>query len=453
MSKLSVFIFIIFLAVLALFAFHNQKLTTIQIPFGTVYETPTIALLLLSVALGALGMLVVFVLRDTKRYVDNIQFQKRQKKEARVREFYSKAVNCLLSHHDQNEAKQLLNQILVEDPDNLNALLRLGDIASGEDDFQKAREFYLKARELNPKNVEVLFSLVKLSEKRGWFDESLRYIEEILELDDRNLSALYKKREIFEKQEKWDELVFVQKAILKNERAEQDKERERLNLVGYKYEYGRHSLENGDLEKAKKAFRTVARLEKEFVPAALGLAEVLLREGETEEAINLLEKSYEQNASVILLLRLEDMLISANEPLRLIRIYKNNILKNPLDPVVKFFLARLYFRLEMIDDAFETIYSIDTGGIVYPELHRLLGDLHMKRNEPTAAAREFKKALDCRMPSSLSYSCSRCSHKISEWSGRCVKCREWSTYRVDLSPLETARRPVASTQLETAFLL
>ncbi len=78
-----------------------------------------------------------------------------------------------------------------------------------------------------------------------------------------------------------------------------------------------------ELEKAKKAFRTVLRIDKDFVPATLGLAEVLLREGESEEAVNTLEKSYEQTSSMIALARLEDLLINLGEPARLIRIYKN----------------------------------------------------------------------------------------------------------------------------------
>jgi lipopolysaccharide biosynthesis regulator YciM len=403
-------------------------------PFGKVYETPTIALILLSLAIGALAMLFVFVVRDTKRYVDNLQYQKRQKKEAKVQELYSKALNYLFAHHDQAEAKELLQEVLKEDPEHLNALLQLGDIALSEDDFQKAREYYQRARDLNSRNMEVLFSLERLMEKTGRLPDAVRYIEEILDMDDKNLSALYKKRDILEKQEKWDELVFIQKTILKNEHKERDKNRERQNLVGFKYEYGRHSLENGDLEKAKKAFRTVLRLEKDFIPATLGLAEVLLREGETEEAINLLEKSYEQTSSMIVLLRLEDLLISVNEPLRLIRIYKNNILKNPQDPVIKFFLVRLYYRLEMIDDAFETMTSIDTGGATYPEMHQLMGNLYMKRNQINMAVREFKKALDFnKCAFSLSYNCSSCGHTASEWSGRCSNCRRWSTYQFNLS--------------------
>jgi lipopolysaccharide biosynthesis regulator YciM len=434
MSKLAVFVFVLFLAALALFAIYNQKATIVQIPFGKVYETPTIALILLSIVIGALAMLFVFVVRDTKRYVDNLQYQKKQKREAKVQELYSKALNNLFSHHNQAEAKELFKDVLTEEPEHQNALLQLGDIAIAEDDFQKAREYYQRAKDLNPRNIEVLFSFEKLMEKTGRWSDALRYIEEVLDVDDENLSALYKKREILEKQERWDEVVLVQKTILKSEHAEKDKNRERQNLIGYKYEYARHSLENGDLEKAKKAFSTVLRLEKDFIPATLGLAEVLLQEGETEEAINLLEKSYEQTLSMILLLRLEDLLISVGEPLRLLRIYKNNILRKPQDPVIKFFLGKLYYRLEMIDDAFETMNSIDTGGTIYPEMHQLIGNLYLKRNQTDRAVYEFKKALDAhKCAFSFSYSCKHCGHTASEWSGRCLNCRQWSSYQLNLS--------------------
>lgn len=433
MGKLTVFIFVLFLAALALFAIHNQEVATIQIPFGKAYETPTIALILLCVAIGALAMLSVFIVRDTKRYVDNLQYQKKQKRDAKVQELYSKALNYLFSHHNMTEARELLKEVLKEDPEHLNALLQLGDIAIAEDNFHKAREYYQRARDLNPKNIEVLFSLERLMERTERWSEALRYGEEVLEIDDENLSALYKKRDLLEKLERWDDLVLVQKTILKNEHTEKDKDRERQNLVGYKYEYGRHSLENGELEKAKKAFRTVLRLEKDFIPATLGLAEVLLREGETEEAINLLEKSHEQTSSMIVLLRLEDLLISVGEPLRLIRIYKSNISKNPQDPLIKFFLAKLYYRLEMIDDAFETMAAVDTGGTVYPEMSQLMGNLYMKRNQTDRAVYEFKKALEAhKCAFSLSYSCKNCGHTSSEWSGRCSNCLQWSTYQLNL---------------------
>jgi lipopolysaccharide biosynthesis regulator YciM len=433
MSKLAIFIFVLFIAALAVFAIFNQEVTTVKIPFGKTYETPTIALVLLSGAVGALVMLLVFVVRDTKKFLDSWQYQKKHKKEAKVQELYSKAVNYLHAHHNQNEAKELLGEVLTEEPEYLNALLRLGDIAISEEDFQKAREYYQKAWDLNPQSLEALFAMERLMERTGRWPDTLRYIEEILEIDEGNLSALYKKRDMLERLDRWNDLIFVQKAIFKNEHTEKDRNRERQNLAGYKYEYGRHSLENGELEKAKKAFRTVLRLEKDFIPATLGLTEVLLREGEAEEAINLLEKGYEQTSSLVILSRLEDLLINVGEPARLIRIYKNNLSKNPQDPLMKFFLGKLYYRLEMIDDAFETLTSIDTGGTAYPDLHQLMGNLYMKRNQTDRAVYEFKRALDVYKPVfSLSYRCKDCGYMSSEWSGRCTNCKKWSTYQFNL---------------------
>ena len=104
-------------------------------------------------------MLVVFTIRDTKRFIDNLQYQRKQKKEARVQEMYSKALNALLAHNE-DEAKESLEGILAEEPKHLDALLRLGDIASAEEEYQKARSFYNKAFASNQQNPEVL-SLLK----------------------------------------------------------------------------------------------------------------------------------------------------------------------------------------------------------------------------------------------------------------------------------------------------
>ncbi len=431
MNKLSISIFILFLGVVALFAIFNQDITTITVPFNKTYEISKVALLLLSSAVGALVMLIVIAIRDAKRYIDNWQYLKKQKKETEVQELYSKALNSLLAQNE-DEAKEFLQGVLLKEPEHLFAILRLGDIALAEEDFQKAAEYYKKARNINLQNLETLFSLERLMEKTGRWSDALQYLEEILDIDDENLSALYKKREILEKQGRWDELVSVQKLIMKNEHTERDKNRERQNLVGYKYEYGRQSLENGEIEKAKKAFKTVLRLEKDFIPATLGLTEVLLREGENEEAINLLEKTYEETFSMIILARLEDLLINLGEPGRLIRIYKSTLSKNPQDPRMKFFLGKLFYRLEMIDDAFDTLSSIDASSAGYPELYQLLGNLYLKRHQADKAVQEFKKAFDMKVALKTPYCCRECGNTSPEWSGRCDDCKKWNTLQLSL---------------------
>ena len=431
MGKLSVFIFVLFLAALAVFAIHNKELTTVTIPFNGVYELPKIALILLSSAAGALAMLLIFAVRDTRKFIDNLQFQKKQKKDIKVQELYSKALNSILAHKE-DVAREALGEILAEEPDHVDALLRLGDIYSSEEDHQKANTYYQRARAVNPRNLETLFAVEELLEKSGRWTEAMKYVEDILEVDGDNLTAMYRKRGILEKLSKWDDLVYLQKGILKHEHSEKDRKREHQNLIGYKYEYGRDSLENNQLEKAKKAFKTVLRLDKDFTPATLGIAEVMLREGESEEAVNLLEKTFESTFSTIVLARLEDLLISLGEPSRIIRIYKNSISRHSNDPTLRFFLAKLFYRLEMIDDAIDTLSGMDIAGLPYPELHQLMGSLYLRRNQPEKAVREYKKVVEIRKSLRLEYCCRQCGFNAEEWSGRCPSCGTWNTYQFNL---------------------
>ena len=431
MGKLSVILFVLFLFALSLFSFANHGVVTVAVPFGPVYEIQKFALILFSIAIGAFIAFIFFVIRDTKKFIDNWQYQKKQRQDIKVQELYGKALNALLAKNEE-AAREALEDILREEPDHIDTLLRLGDIASLDDDFQKANSHYQHARELEPKRSETLFALERLMEKAGRWSEALRYLDEVLDLDDANLTAMYRKREILEKQGRWDDVVSLQKSILKHEHSEKDKKREQHNLIGFEYEYGRHSIENNQLEKAEKAFKSILRTDKDFIPATLGIAEVLLQKGESEEAINVLEKSYESTASKIVLARLEDLLISLGEPSRLIRIYRAGISRSPNDPVTKFFLGKLFYRLEMIDDAFDMLSGIDTGGTSYPELHMLVGNLNLRKQQLERAVVEFKKAADIKTAFRLPYCCSRCGYRADDWSGRCPACRNWSTYQFNL---------------------
>jgi predicted Zn-dependent protease len=431
MSKIAILIFLAFLAALGFFAMENKDMVLIKVPLGSMYEMPKIALILLSTIAGSLVILIAFFVRDTKRMINNLQYQKRQKKEARIHTHYSRALNAILGDKE-DEAKEALDEILKEDPEHIAALLRLGDIALSNEDWKTAFDYYKKARDINPSDLQVLLSTETVMEKMQRFDDAMKYLDEILDIDSGNLTALCRKRAILEMQEKWDDLLLLQKSIVKLEQNEKDKDREDRRLLGYKYEYARASLENGELEKAEKAFRTLMKMDSSFLPAYLGTAEVIMTKGEIEEAINFLEKGFEQLNSVILLARLEDLLISVGEPGRLIRFYKNALARSPQDNGLKFMLGKLYYRLEMVDDALEIMNSIDTAAFAPHELYGLRGELYMKRKQVSLAIDEFRHACGIQSVVNVPYCCSQCGFKSADWSGRCLCCNEWNTYKLDL---------------------
>jgi lipopolysaccharide biosynthesis regulator YciM len=431
MGKFALFIVVLLLVAMGYFAVLNEDTIILTITPTTAYEMPKIALILLSSAVGAAVMLLIFFIRDTKRFIENRQYQRKHKKDMKVQGLYSTALNALLADNEE-EARQALESILQEEPGHMDSILRLGDIAAQDEDYPKALSYYKKAREIQPRNIEVLFSLGRTMEKTDRVTEALMYLEEILGLDPDNLAALYRKRSILEKREKWDDIISLQRTIIKSEHNEKDRQREQRSLLGYKYEQSRYSLENGELEKAKKAFSTILRMEKNFVPAYLGLAEVMLREGESEDAITFLEKGFEQTSSTIILARIEDLLINLGKPTRLIMLYKNSIQKKPQNQELRFFMGKLFYRLEMLDDAFDTLMSVDVSSAPYPELHQLLGNIYLRHNQCEKAVEEFKKMIGIRKPFRLLYCCSSCSSPSQDWSGRCPSCKEWNTYQFNL---------------------
>ena len=432
MGKISILIILIFLTALGLFAIENTDVVSVKIPIShDVYETSKIALILLSSVLGALFVLVYFFVRDTKRMIDTMQYQKRQKKEARIQDYYARALNAMLGNRDE-EAREALKAILKEDPEYTDALLRLGDLAYRNEDYESAIGFYRNARDISPKNIQALLAMDCVLEKTGRDDSALRIIDEIIDIDADNLTALYRKQALLEKEGRWDELLLLQKNIVKLVQNDKEKKREENKHIGFNYEYGRASLESGDIEKAEKAFRNVIKMDAGFLPAYLALAEVMVAKRENEEAINFLEKSYDTLRSNVLLARLEDLLIAEDEPGRLLRIYQNAISKEPRDKGLRFMLGKLYARLVMVDDAIETLDAIDAGAYSNPELHAVKAELYNKRNQTGKAISELKIASDMMRAKGITFRCGSCGYTSPDWSGRCHGCRSWNVMTLDV---------------------
>ncbi len=432
MGKFAVLLFVLLLLALGYFAVLNEDTITFTVAPMTAYEMPKIALIMLSFGVGMAVMLLYVFVRDTKRFIESRQHQRKQKRDLHIQELYSRALNAILADNEQ-EARSALEGILHEEPAHMDALLRLGDISAEDEDYLKALDYYRKARDVQPQNIEVLFCLERMMEKTGRTSEANAYLDEILRLDADNLTALYRKRSLLEKSERWDELIAIQRTIIKNEHHEKSRQRELKSLTGYKYEQGRYSLENATMEKAEKAFKTVLRLDRNFVPAYLGLAEALLRQGESEDAIALLQKGFEQTSSTTILARIEDLLINLGEPGRLITLYRNSTYKEPQNQTLRFLMGKVFYRLEMLDDAFGTLSTVDPSSAPYPELHQLLGSIYLRRRQFEKAAEEFRKVTDMKIPLYLPYCCYRCGYTSRDWSGRCPSCREWDTLQFNLA--------------------
>ena len=79
--------------------------------------------------------------------------------------------------------------------------------------------------------------------------------------------------------------------------------------------------------------------------------------------------------SLLLLHRLEDLYLRQGEPGKAIELYKQAVTWRPQDISLKFFLGKLFYRLEMVDEAFDILSSVDWGDKEFPDVHKLLGNI------------------------------------------------------------------------------
>ncbi len=422
---------IVFAAFIVWVDYLNPGDVSITLPGNVLFEPSKMALMLGSAIFGALVVLIGTYIKATGEFFKRWKITRDRQRDSRVQVLYSKGLNALLSRRPDLAAKYF-DKVVALKPDHADALLRLGSIRHKEGDYQEAIRFHQLARKADESNIEVLFAIALDYQDARRMEDALRTLEDILEKDEGNLRALTRIRDIHQGAGNFDKAEETQERILKLTLPSKEREAEHGRLVGLKYETGRVLLEDGNLEKSKRVFKNLLKTEKDFVPAYLGLGEVYLEENRSAEAAALWEDAYRTTGSITLLHRLEDLYLKLGTPAKIINFYKTALSRNPKDVSLNFFLGKLYYRLEMIDDAFNTLSAIDSSTRSLVDLHKLLGNLYLRRGSYQPAAAEFKKALAYGDKPVVPYRCVSCDHFSTEWSGRCPRCGKWNTYSIDL---------------------
>ena len=97
----------------------------------------------------------------------------------------------------------------------------------------------------------------------------------------------------------------------------------------------------------------------------------------------------------------------------------------------RFFLGRLYYRLEMHDEALRALAEIEERIESSPTYHYLLGRLREKSGDLHSALDAFKASLQEAGVTATEYSCAVCEARYESWSDRCSLCGSWGSIDLD----------------------
>jgi tetratricopeptide (TPR) repeat protein len=195
------------------------------------------------------------------------------------------------------------------------------------------------------------------------------------------------------------------------------------------HEAGRTELAHGRPASALGYFRAALRVDRDFLPALVALGDAYDAAGDRREAVRAWERAAETHPALPLLARLERAYRDEGRPSRMIALYRTAADRAPGDLGVAAALGRVYFELEMLDEAADQFEKMEVRAPDLPVIHAYLGAVFERRGDTREAFEEYRRALRLGQAFSWPHRCDHCAAGAPTWDDRCRQCGRWNTLR------------------------
>ena len=414
-------------------AYLSQRNTELlRQPFALT-DTGAVPVYVILIAVFLAGFLPVVTLLVIKTLRQDLasRRQRRFEREARSRQGGFRRAVDLQDDGQLERAAAELESVLAEEPDDFGTLLRFGEILRRQGRIDEALDVHRRASVLYPQSAAVLYQLAADYEAAGSPEVGREVLDRIIrEFPGLGLRVLVERRREAIEDADWELASRLQESIeaLETEaEAEAASAEERALRRGLMYERGVGLLDSDQPAKAAEIFAAILTEQPDFVPACIMLGETRLAAGDSAAAVVEWHQGWQTTGSPTFLQRIEDYFIEREAPLEGIATLRRLIAEADNDLLPRFFLGRLYARLEMHDEALKVLASIRDRVRESPTLLCLLGRLHERRQERTEASRAFRASLELAGLMEDRYRCQGCGSDQRQWSARCDSCGRWSS--------------------------
>jgi lipopolysaccharide biosynthesis regulator YciM len=422
----------IVVAVLSILYTSNQETLNRHLWFGPNLSVPVWFSIVMVSGVSMLVPLLFGVLRDLRRMVGSLGARRRQRSQQEAEEQYLLGVESMLNGREER-ALEHFNAVLALDPNHFEALLKGGEVLRTLRRFGEAIEYHRRAARAKEGDLRPLYSLVSDYEESGAMENAKAVLNRIIERNPkRSLTAYRKHRAICMNEGNWEKAWEIQQ-LIESQLSEMGRatKAEKKYHLGIRYMLAQRQLEEGKERDAIGILRRLARIEPTFVPAHLRLGKALAAVGQPEEAVEVWEAGYQATAHPIFLSTIEDHHLKEEQPRRAIEALKAAVWKSRKEVLPRFFLGKLYFRLEMIDEALQQ-FSLLKGHVThFPALHYYLARIMERHGNFREALKEMEVVLEQADVLKIEYICGTCSRKYPTWVDYCDRCGEWNSVAID----------------------
>jgi len=395
-------------------------------------SSTTVAWLLVAfLATGVLGTVVLGGAREISLMIERSRLRKAGRKYEEIEEEYSRGLVAVVEGRD-DEALAHFRKVLEWDSRHFNTLIKIGEVLRGQEKYGEAIEYHHKAHHLKEDNTRPLYALVDDYEARGDMDQARVVLGKIISIKKNSVAAWRKLRSVHVKEGNWKKAQEAHDRVVKlSGPGDPQNSADQRTGTGIRYEMASARLSEGKPREAVGMLRRIIKDDREFIPAHVKLGQAFSEQGNEGEACQAWFAGFEATGSPIFLTVLEDYYLQREEPMAAIEALKRCIASCQRDTLPRFFLGKLYFRLEMLDDAQSVLSSLKGRASYAPTLHYLLGRIHERRSNHAEANEEYRRVIKETDLVQLEYRCRGCDETLMAWADRCPACGEWQAIEVN----------------------
>lgn len=332
-----------------------------------------------------------------------------------------------LLHGELEEAKKVLDTLDKSAQTPESKILKLC-LLLREKNIEEAEK---QLKELDTIENSPLLNLLKAKfyEIKEDYKGAVSILKDKMDFIHPHLEKLYLNnlRNLYIKLKDFEEALKIQEKILKDFPREEEKKL-RICII---YELAKNLKLNQKEKEAIHKIQEILKEEPKFTPAWVLFGDIYKEENEKEKAISVYTEGFKNTYSAILIHRIEDLYLESEEAAKALEAINHLRFQVEKDTIPRFFLGRLYLRLEMAEEAYKFLSSLQPFAPNSVVLNYLLGTLEERFGKKEKALQSFKKCLKNYDALANEYYCFNCGKSFKEWQDRCLSCGAWASIEIN----------------------
>ncbi len=413
---------------------HNQALLYEPFHLGKALVVPLWVALLVVFLLGFLPTLTLLMVASVRRDLALRDERKKNREVESIQASFRRAAD-LASDGQWERAQHELEVVLSHRPKDFAPLLAYGAVLRSLGRLDQAVEVHQRASVQFPSSIALLYELAEDYEARGESEVAREIRSRVLrDFPGYGRDVLRRRRNaaLGAGQFQLASELTARMDAFEGAHAAAEEPRETSVRRGLEYQRGVTALEAERAPEAKAVFEKLLREESRFIPAAIMQGEAQLLADEQDAAVETWLAGYRRTGSPVFLARIEDYFIEREDPRRAIETLKRLIAEDSVQLLPRYFLGRLYYRVEMHEEALKAFEGLDERIGSSPMYYFVLGRLRERRGELKLAAEAYATCARQLGVHETQFRCRVCREPYSEWQDRCPSCGSWSSVELEL---------------------